>query len=136
MCVKKNKNISISTNEEPTKETLSESLLRYDRDLAGTAKLLRDFNQFVQDAQTSLKSTKVGYNSAQTFETNSFGVESNLGKNFDDLSKVNLRFKKLSKSLSEWSKFIATQSSKQQEYAESSLINETDLEQINGRNLR
>ncbi len=126
----KNKNISISSYEEPIKENLGKASLSYDKNLAETAKLLKDFNQFVLDAKTSLSSNKVENN---LFETDSLGVDSNLGKNFDVLNQVDLKFKEIASNFSDWSKFIISQSNKQQEYAECALINQTDLEHIKGK---
>lgn len=54
---------------------------------------MKDFNQFVIDVQNSLNSTKAMNVNATIFDTDTFGVESNLGKNFYDLAVVSKKLK-------------------------------------------
>lgn len=123
------KNVSLKTDESFVKISISESLIRNARDLHETAMLLKDFNQFVNIVQSGLNTTREE-DSIIRFDTDSFGVKSNLGKNFQDLSNVNQKFSKVTTHFTEWSKFVTQQSQKQQEYSECSLITETDLEKI------
>lgn len=123
----KNKNISILTEEEQAK---TNSIGNIDGDLSKTSNLLKEFNQFVIDVQNSLNSTKATNTNATIFDTDIFGVESNLGKNFYDLAIVNKKLKTISKNFADWSRFIDIQTEKQKNYAESALVNETDMEGI------
>lgn len=129
--IEKDKNISIDTIDEVS--TIKNKLDFSDCNihLVETTKLLKNFNQFVQDVQASLDSTKAVAKNTTHFDVDLFGVESNLGKNFDDLRIVNKTFKKISKHFSDWSNFISLQSRKQNDYAASSLVKDSDLEFMN-----
>lgn len=130
------KNTAIDIDKEPedliadtNKDRMNEPLIEYNADLIETTRLLKDFNQFVSDVQNSLNSSK-NNNSTQLFDMDCFGVESNLGKNFQDLTIVTKKLKEISKLFSDWSKFITQQSKCKQEYQESSLFLENDIDKI------
>jgi hypothetical protein len=66
-----------------------------DVDLERTSQLLKDFNQFVIDVQNSLNSTKKANADATLFDADTFGIESNLGKNFYELAVINKKLKQV-----------------------------------------
>lgn len=68
---------------EPTKP-----IANYKNDLIETKKLLKEFNLFVHSVQSDLDATKA--ENCTLFDEHN--VESNLGKNFFELSEVSQKF--------------------------------------------
>ena len=124
-----NETVQTSPNASLIKIEEENQVKNYKNDLIETKNLLKDFNLFVQSVQSNLDATKA--ENCTIFDD--YNVESNLGKNFYDLSEVSQKFKKISKVFWDWSRFINVQSKKQDEYAETSLINYDELETIKSK---